>query len=210
MAMSDVFILYDSTQFSWKSYTKRTKIKVKGKEGIWLTIPIGNERYSIDMVLLPQNTKWLYKHKMSLIANYSRCHYFDKSFIFDYYEENKFKKLCEFNEFGIFYLKNKFNIKTKIVRSSELDLDFTLRSTDAIIDMVKKVGGDTYISGQSGKNYLEKEKFKCNNISLKNHFFKPREYQQSDKTFEPYLSSIDLWFNLGKGSLEHIFDFDVK
>ena len=201
MALSDIFVILDSVQFSKDSYTQRTKIRTK--DGwIWLTIPI-SKNYSfsqIQDIFLPDAIKWQKKHKMSLLSNYSNCEFVDKKFIDNYYSE-KFKTLEEFNEHGIFYLKNKFDIKTDILKSSELNIDNSLKSTDLLINIAKNVGADTYISGSGGAKYLDECKFTSNNIKLKYFKFESFEYSQRWKGFEPFMSAIDLLFNCGGKSL---------
>ena len=197
MALADIFVILDNVQFSKDSYTQRTKIRTK--EGwIWLTIPIEKKYYfkRIKEVYLPQNDKWIKKHKLSILSNYSKAPFFDIDFIERYYT-NSFKKLREFNEFGILYLKDEFGIKTEIVRASELDVDDNLKSTDLLVDLVKKVGGDYYISGLGGKRYMEESKFKEEGITLEYFEFEPFKYQQRWEGFEQYMSAIDLLFNAG-------------
>lgn len=54
-------------------------------------------------------------------------------------------------------------IKTKIV----YDYPTELRGTDRLIDLIKTFKGTTYLSGVSGANYMDLDKFKENNIKLK-------------------------------------------
>ncbi len=205
MALADIFIILDIVQFSKDSYTQR--IKIRTKEGFtWLTIPI-EKKYSnssINDVKLPNDLKWLKRHKMSIIANYSRCQFFDEKFIDEYYFFGNYKKLQGFNERGILYLKDKFNIKTPIVRANELDIKDNLKSNELLIELIKTIGGDVYISGIGGKNYIIEDKFKSNNIKLEYFESKPLEYSQRWEGFEPNMSSIDLLFNLGDKSVKYI------
>ena len=53
-------------------------------------------------------------------------------------------------------------IKTKI----EYDYPTDLCGTDRLLDICKKYGASVYLSGKSGVNYLEKEKFYNENISI--------------------------------------------
>lgn len=197
MALADIFIILDTVAFSKDSFTQRTKIRTK-EDCIWLTIPIEKNYYfkSIKDIHLPQDEKWRKKHMMSIRSNYSKSKYFDDKFVDEYYFK-KFDKLQEFNEYGIFYLKNKLGIKTEIVRSNELNIDAHLRSSDLLIEIIKKVGGDVYISGLGGKNYMDDNKFFINKIKLEYFEFKPLEYPQRWNGFEPYMSAIDFVFNLG-------------
>lgn len=202
MEISDIFVILDNVQFSKDSYTQRTKIRTPDN-WMWLTIPIEKKNASefIKDVPLPTDRKWLRKHKNSIISNYSKCPFFDEGFIEEYFiEGEQFKKLQEWNEFGIFYLKEKLKIKTSIIKASDLNLDENLKSTDLLVEIVNQVGGDTYISGAGGRKYMDISKFEKNDISLEYFDFEPFEYKQRWDGFEPYLSAMDLIFNLGRNA----------
>jgi len=202
MAQADIFVILDNVQFSKDSYTQRTRIRTK-EGSIWLTIPVEKKNNSfklIQEVQLPQNRKWLEKHRLSIISNYSKTPFYDETFIRTYYDSYNSILLRDFNEFGIYYLKNIFGIKTKIIRSSELNLNRDLKATDLLIDIIKKIGGTTYISGHGGKKYLDENKFPDEGIKLVYFEFEPFEYKQRWNGFEPYMSAIDLLFNLGDQS----------
>jgi len=199
MAISDVFVILDTVQYSHDSYTQRTRIRTKDS-WMWLTIPIKKNYkfHQIKDILLPDDGKWQKQHKLSLISLYSKCKFFDDEFVNEYYSENGgFKTLQQFNEFGIFFLKEKFKINTKILRASELKIDENLKSTDLLIEIVQKMKGDIYISGSGGAKYLDELQFKENSIELKYFSFKPWKYHQRWENFEPYMSAIDLFFNCG-------------
>ena len=48
-------------------------------------------------------------------------------------------------------------IKTKIVIESDLNVDGT--STERLVNVCKAVGADTYLSGISGRDYLDEKLF---------------------------------------------------
>ena len=54
------------------------------------------------------------------------------------------------------------NIKTEIV----FDYPTELKSTERLVDIIKKYGGKEYISGPSGINYMDTALFQINNIDL--------------------------------------------
>ena len=135
---------------------------------------------------------------MSIIANYSKCKYFDSSFVDVYYSDIwKRADLKKFNEYGISYLKNKFKIRADIVRASELDMKSNLNSTELLIEILEVLGADTYISGLGGKKYLDGTRFSEKKIELTYLEFKPFRYGQRWEGFEPYMSALDLLFNMG-------------
>jgi hypothetical protein len=197
MAMADVFVLLDTAQFSKDSFTQRTKIRIK--DGwMWLTIPIEKEYHfkPIGEVRLPKDDKWMKKHKSSIVANYSKCEHYDE-WLVDGYFAQACETLQAFNEAGILYLKKKLGIGTRVVRASELGLEPDLKSTEMLVDIVKKAGGDTYLSGSGGDKYQDASLFEKNGIRLEYTSGEPDAYRQRWPGFEPYMSAVDRLFNLG-------------
>ena len=204
MSKSDIFILLDIVQFSKDSFTQRTKIRTK-TGWMWITIPIERAYYfkQINEIPLPQNDVWKKRHMKAIMANYSKCPYYDDTFIQKYYLKKKFEKLHEFNEYGIYYLKEKFGIETEIIRASSLDVDAKLKSSALLAELVKSVGGTVYISGTGAKSYLDVTEFEKRNIDVEFFEFVPFVYPQRWSGFESYMSAVDLWFNLGKDSTKY-------
>jgi hypothetical protein len=207
MASADVFVILDNVQFSRDSYTQRTKIRTK--DGwLWMTIPIEKKFYfkSIKDIPLPQDTNWQKKHWMSIVSNYSKSKYYNE--YKDFFEKlysNNLKNLQAFNEKGILYLKDVFDIDVELFKASEFELG-NLKNTELIIEIVKKVGGDCYLSGMGGEKYMDESKFRENDIRLEYFKFEPFEYEQRWDGFEPYLSAIDLLFNVDDEKIKEIFD----
>ena len=96
-------------------------------------------------------------------------------------------------------------INTEIVLASKLDVDYSsIKSTDVNIAMLEAVGAQSYISGSFGKNYLDHKKFIDSNISLSFQDYKQNKYYQLYGDFVPNLSIIDMLFNLGPHTINHI------
>jgi hypothetical protein len=104
----------------------------------------------------------------------------------------------------ILFLLKCFNIDVEIIKTTDLNLDPNLQGTDSIIAAMKNVGGQIYLSGPSGRNYLEFPKFQNNDLELKFFEFEHPVYKQRYEDFIPNLSAIDLLFNVGETSEEII------
>ena len=76
-------------------------------------------------------------------------------------------------------------------------MDPDLRRTDWLIAILKSVSAERYLSGPSGKEYLDFEKFAQNNIGLTFFEFKHPVYKQRYQGFETAMAAIDLLFNVG-------------
>lgn len=207
VACSDIFVILDTADFTKNGIIHRNKIRTK--EGwMWLTIPIENryKKVIIKDVQLPNETTWWGKHWRLIMGNYGRSKHFDefKEYFENIYSEKKYKTLQELNEAIIFYLFECFNIHPTIIRSSELKLNPLFAKTDLNLEIVKLVGGDMYISGIGGKEYIEVEKFEKEGIELRFFEFKNHTYPQRWDGFEPYMSAIDLLFN-SMDSIDKVF-----
>jgi hypothetical protein len=201
MSVCDIFVSFDAVEFPNNGIVHRNKIRTK--EGWdWLTIPVEKKNIGLPIkdVSLPNDVSWWKKHWNALIANYSKAEYFSeyKPFFEEMYRDRKQTSIQELNESVITYLAGSFGISPRFVRASELDLNFSLRKTDFILDILQHVGCTHYISGAGGaKTFLEEDKILNNNIELGYIQVTPVEYPQRWPGFEPYMSSIDLLFTMG-------------
>ena len=74
-------------------------------------------------------------------------------------------------------------------------------SSKRLLNICKKLGADTYISGIGGKRYLDEKSFEKNKIILKYQNYNPIRYpQRMSKSFIPNLSILDLLANVGSES----------
>ena len=206
IARADCFIIYDSAQYVTSSIINRNRIRVRNGS-CFLTIPISNHfRLSrINEVFLPDSERWKKDHWQTIYQNYANARYFKdyKGFFQDLYQ-GSFRYLWEINEKVLFFLLDCFDIKVEVLRSSSLPVDQSLHGTDMIIACTKGAGADTFLSGPSGKNYLEFEKFPPSGVTLKFFNFQHPVYRQRYPGFEPNMAAIDLLFNMGPASAEII------
>ncbi len=196
---SDCYIMTDIHEYTRHSVINRNKIRTKSGWN-YLTVPIDHKFYGAKIceVILPADGDWREAHWKAICSNYGQAPFFDQySHFFKELYRTNFEFLCELNSAIILYLLKCFAIKTKVLRASEMDIDPSLIKTDLQIALLKQAGAEMYLSGPSGKNYLEIEKFSTNGIDLKFFDFKHPAYQQRFPGFEPAMSAIDLLFNVG-------------
>lgn len=214
MAKADKFILVDHVQFVKKNFQNRNRIRTaQGSDGwTWLTVPVithGKRYQRIDEVEIDNSTSWGKKHWKTIFLNYKKAPFFNMySDFFEKLYSKKWQKLADLNKNIIYYLKGELNIKTPIVKSS--DYDFKKTKTELLIEMCKKIGADTYLSGSGGKIYVKEENFKKNNLK---HIFSDFEHPIYSQAFKPFISNlsvIDLLFNYGPKSLDIILGKNQK
>lgn len=198
---SDIFVFLDDVQYEKKQWHNRNKIRTSNGS-TWLSVPVKSQFGSnLNKVKVDNTTDWRNLHKKSILLNYSKAKYFKK-----YWNnlENIYQKqydfLIDINMEIISFLLDEFRIKTKTIFSSELEI--TGKGSNRILDICKKLGADTYVSGILGKNYLSVDDFVNNNINVRFQDFQHPIYKQCFDPFIPNMSAIDLLFNESDAAYE--------
>ena len=193
---SDIFVIFDDVQFvRTGKFAWQHRNRIRTKEGwMWLTIPVKREITKINQVEIADEI-WKVKHWKSIKTNYnSSKHWFDYSdFLEGFYSKN-YKLLVDVTIPLIKWLMDQLNVKTKMLIASDMGIDSSLHATDHLIEIIKKVGGNVYLSGILGKEYLEENKFQENDIKLVYQDFLHPTYEQNFLRFVPNLSAIDFLF----------------
>jgi len=206
ISLADCLIVYDRAQYEKNSVVNRNRIRTdKGSE--YLTVPIGRcpTGTRISDISLPPDNTWKRQHWRRIHDNYVKAPFFkDYAGFFERLYQDDFRCLCEMNERILLYLLSCFGLHVEVVRTSQLDVGPGLYKTDLMIAYLKAAGADVYLSGPSGKNYLEAEKFPKSTIALEFFKFQHPVYQQRYAGFEPNMSAIDLLFNVGPRSADII------
>ena len=97
---------------------------------------------------------------------------------------------------------SKLSINTPLRISSEFGPVGS--KTDRLIDILKKVNANTYLSGPKAKDYIETEKFVSAGIQIEYKSYQYRDYPQLWGPFEPAVTILDLLFNCGEYSREYL------
>jgi len=201
---SDVFIFLDDVQFqkTGASYTNRVNININGKSS-YLTVPIKRESGTWNINETKFNDqKWKKKLIGSLQGNYAKTPFFKKhkDLIFSLIEFDT-DNLAEYNMNFITAISKELGINTKIIKSSDYDIQTT--STQRLIDLIKYVDGNVYLSGSGGDNYQEHNMYEKENIQLiynKMPIFTYSQYKTDE--FIEGLSIVDAIFNIGFDGLK--------
>jgi len=202
MYLADSFIYLDNVQISRGGWTDRDKIKTRqGAQWIKVNIKKANLHEKIRNVKISYDYDWQSKSLSLIYENYKLSRHFEEIYlivkkIFSYSPEY----LIDFNLRALDILRELLGIKNKIFFSS--DFNTTKTKNDLLVELLKKVNANTYLSGQGAKDYLEDKIFLENNINvIYNNFDRPIYEQQykdkKDYMFIEDLSIIDYLFNCG-------------
>lgn len=198
MVKSDVFILLDTVQYTKEGYQNR--VQIKGPTGPqWLTVPVmtkGRMGQVTSNVEINEFVRWRRIHIQTFNALYRRASYYSALIgeLSGLYKEPA-RRLIEVSLSGIKWVKQKLNIETQLVLASELGRSGS--GSALLLDLVKAVGGTVYLSGPSGRNYLDEALFSQTGIRIDYHSFTAFTYTQRFEDFVPRLSVLDYLFNVG-------------
>ena len=202
MAKSDIFVIYDDAQFNKSDFQHRNRIRIyHGWK--WLTVPVEKKRIPINEVKIRneiktwKGVKWSDAHFRDIHDNYKDTPYYSvyADELMRIYKRN-YEKLVDLNMELIRFLMKAFDIDVEIVFSS--DLGFTSKSTQKLVEIVEALGGDVYLSGPKGKDYLNVSLFERKGIKVVFQDFKHPVYKQRYEGFVPNMAAIDALFNVGK------------
>ena len=157
---SDMLIVLDNVKFRKNYFQNRNKIKTSSGKDEWITVPVPKKSSSLKIkdVVVSQDGVWKQKLLKTIYQNFK----FDAS---DIYSSSK---LMDINMASIKWAMNKMNLERDIVFASHLQAEGS--KSLLLANLVKEAGGTTYISGPSGKNYLDTSFF--TNIEVE--YFEPQ------------------------------------
>ena len=167
IANTDYFCLHDKVKYTKQSWINRNRILVNGKIE-YVTIPV---KSSSDFDFIDEKLISKTFDRKSLIRkidlNYRKSPNFDDVFpivleILNFSNSNLF----EFLQHSIDKVCQYLQIETKIVKSSETGYDQNLSRSQMVIDICKKLQGETYINSQGGIELYESSDFMRNGIVL--------------------------------------------
>jgi len=209
----DEFIIYDEIEYTKKGWINRNRILVNGKDE-YITLPLKkasdfllvNERCLADSWETEKN-KLINKIKES----YRKAPYFNDVFLLI---ENclhfKNKNLFDFIFNTIKTINNYLEIKTPMIKVSDLLTNKDLKAEQKVIEICKNRNAIDYINPIGGVNLYNKETFFKNGINLR--FLKTDEivYSQFQNKFVPWLSIIDvIMFNSKNKITEFINNYNL-
>ncbi|MEW4925280.1 WbqC family protein [Algibacter sp. 2305UL17-15] len=201
----DTFVIYDNIEYTKKGWINRNRILVNGTDN-YFTIPL---KKSSDFSLVSEKEiaenfkKELHKILNRVEASYRKAPYFETVFpLLKKILSSNHTNLFKYIYFSLMEVLKFLEINTKIIVSSEIDIDHTLKSQSKVIAICEKLHADTYINAIGGMELYHKNDFKKKDIVLGFIKSDPISYTQFDNDFIPWLSIIDVMMFNSKGKIQ--------
>ena len=196
-------MILDNVQYRKNYFQNRNKIRTSDGWA-WITLPVMQPLVAPINEIKTDRDSPLRKRYTNLISNnYQHSRFFD-----DYFPGiqevilSSHDSLADINLQLIRLGFDALGVKTPIVLASTLDVPRARGGTDVNLGICKSVGADTYLSGISGKDYLDCQPFLESGIRVEFQEFHHPIYRQMYEPFLPCMSVVDLLFNHGPRSLD--------
>jgi hypothetical protein len=203
--IADVHVILDHVQFEKNSYINRNKIRTKEGSMI-LTVPLKTKglfgSLAINIIEIAEDS-WRTKHFKSIQSTYAKAKYFKhyEPILAELYSK-PYNRLIDLIIPMNTWFMQELNIKTKIVRSSELNTQGV--KSDLVLDICKSLNASTYLSGPFGRDYLDMNSFSNAGIKVAFHDYMHPVYTQVYHGFESNMSILDLLLNHGSKSINYL------
>ncbi len=208
MANADEIIILDNVQYRKRYFQNRNKILVNGREK-YIGVPVKLDHYRektiADMeIYRDEDVPWKNKYLKTIEYHYRQHPYFHEYYpFFENLVSKRAESLYDFNMEIIVYFSRELKIDTKIIKAS--DLSPVGSKSDLILDLSKRAGANVYLSGPSGRDYMELSKYKEEKVEVWfNDFKHPQYVQKGTEEFVSHLSVLDLLMNVGSEQAREI------
>ncbi|HUN92747.1 MAG TPA: WbqC family protein [Burkholderiaceae bacterium] len=197
MAAVDVFVLHDDVQFIKAGWVHRNRFLLNG-EAAWFGLQLAQGPSTAlirEREIAPSFDATQLVRRIA--AAYHRAPERDAALqlLQDVLAAGD-RGLADVNERGLRRVGEFLRIATPIVRSSSLQLDPELRAQARVIEIVRRMRGDTYVNPIGGLELYDEAAFAEAGQQLRFHRCGEVAYPQFGSTFVPSLSILDvLMFN---------------
>jgi hypothetical protein len=203
---ADVFVFYDDVQFTKNDWRNRNRIKTAS--GVkWLSIPAGRSLRRLISEVEIADEGWKAVHKRTISDAYCHAAYFeDCRGLLDAIFDDPVINLSAFNQHAIVRISRELGIRTEFMDSREFRLHG--RRTERLVDLLSQLRADTYLSGPSGRNYLDESLFRDAGVRLEYFDYSGYEvYRQLHGAFVHEVTILDLLFNEGPEATRYMKSF---
>lgn len=206
VAAVDELVILDTVQYKKNHYMNRNKLRT-AQGWQWLTIPVAAHplQTPIDRVQCGEQANMAAEKNLRAVEQ----HYHAAPWYAQY--GGGFAKiyrqaagpLAEYNARLLLWLITQLGIQVRIRRAADLAVA-GLRETELLLAICRETGATEYLSGHSGRDYLDERQFASAGIAVSYQEYVHPEYRQQYAPFMPGMSVLDLLFNHGPEALNII------
>jgi hypothetical protein len=167
LAAADLFVLYDCVQFPRRGWVHRNRLPDAHGEAQWLTLPLAHAPYEarIQDLVFAEDAAERMAERTRVFPSLARLNPDADRFL----HAGPFTgPLIDYAERHIAVACELLGLTCRLVRSSALDIDPTLRAQERILAILRAVGAQAYLNAPGGRALYQPEAFAAHGVSL--HF----------------------------------------
>lgn len=190
---ADVLVVLDTVQMKSRGPQRRATYPSNGK-GRYLSLSVSGGRCSFRAATVdPASTA---KHEKTLAHTYGANNYIASSGVLT----REYDSLAALAIATMLRTLAVYDVDTRVVCASDLgEIDFT--KSELLAELVQRVGGTTYLSGQGAGSYMDYEPFEARGLSTTMSTFEHPEYPQGGHPFVPGCMAMDWWMRDGNAAV---------
>jgi hypothetical protein len=193
----DLFVVYDNIKYTKKGWINRNRYLCSSGEAFF-SVPLKKD--SDEKTVVERRIAESFDRKKMFLRfreAYRKAPCFSSTIqlvesVINYSNDNLFA----FIRYSIGCVCTHLAIPTRLVTSSEVPIDHSLKAEDKVLALCRELKADRYINAIGGVELYSKERFAREGIELQFIKSDPVEYRQFGNPFVPWLSIVDcLMFN---------------
>lgn len=198
VSLADTLILLDDVQFRKNYFQNRNRVRT-ADGWTWITVPVEHRLATkINEVEIAREShpRWIDRIEKTVKYSYKNAPYFDQVLEeFVSHLRDAGDLLVSLNIPLLRWMLQGFGLTQNVLVSSSLAIDSS--GSQRILDLCLAVDADTYVSGISGRDYLELEAFEQAGIAVEFQEFRHPVYEQLHPGFVPQISVLEVLFLFG-------------
>lgn len=220
IAASDLFIFYDGVPYSRGTWRNRNRF-LGANGAYWLTVPVQAPAGTLIRDVRVDGSAWAARHARALEQSYAGAPYwreFGPELCAAYREWSMYRTgsfLYSVDRVIIEWAVRVMGIRSKLTDDERFGDLGDLRGTARLLEVLRRAGATTYISGPAGMNYFSREDFDRAGIELVIWDYSklpPYPQRWAERLGVPFLgevSVIDLLANVGPANARGFLTADA-
>ncbi len=197
MMVADIFVVFDTVQFTPRHEENRANLKTPTGPA-WLTVPMRRthrEQRIVD-TRIDATQDWRPRALQTLQRLYGDVPRYE-TYAAEIHGslETSCETLTQLDRASWQPALRRLEINCQFVCASELAVSG--KGRQLLLDICKHVGATVYLSGAFGREYLDVAEFRAAGINVRFHEYSYPVYPQCHGEFVPFLSYLDMLFNVG-------------
>ena len=204
--LADVYVDYPDVQFSKGSFVNRVQVHAPGGKR-WMAVPLHDLHLGqrIDEVRVDERRDWRAEHRRLFAAGCAGAPYLDDALaVLDEAYAGAAPDLGTLAAASLQAVLRYYGLDRGRRFLDSRELGVAGAGTARVLDIVRHVGGDAYVTGHGARRYLDHAAFAAAGVQVLYMDYACTPYPSPYAPFDPYVSSLDLIANTVKRGIDYI------